>query len=757
MNLGNIYQRINDFETALYYHQNSMEILLENLGDSHPELAASYNNMATIFSLLHDHDNSLHYNDLAKNIWVSNFGESDADIARWYLRRAMIGSCEGLSRIDSLFEKALNIRIESFGEKHPMTTEIRNHYGVYLNKNKNFHKANSQFLYSFYSNNLDINDEHSFNNILSYDDVLYSYKNLIKNHNDLFTLEGNSIFLDSAILYSNHFENYIDYLTNSVSNIYLQNEFLNDTKKVYQNSIATLLYKLDLSDQYIFNERIFGYQEKSKSNLLKHGITESNALQYAGIPDSLLQKEYDLRIDITYYDKKRQEKLSEGLEETDTTVLAISSKLFDLNREYEALKERFETDYPDYYKLKYDLSTVSLGYVQDTLLTADQTLLEYFVGDSSIFIFTVGKDKYDVVEVKRDFPLEDWVKQLQNGLTGYYTQPLAQRTDDLYKETIQQYIEASQQLYGKLVAPVKEQLNTSELIIVPDGLLGYVPFGALLSGQPKRASVFDTYPFLEKDYKISYCYSATLLREMKEKQHKRQPTGSLVAFAPFYEGSYELLDTTFSLTFDTLANGQDTLIFNDVVTRKDFNNLPASGEEVKAASLFWNGDYYLNADATEDRFNEVAGNYRIVHLSTHGVADSRSGDYSYLAFAEQKDSLENEFLYVRDLYNTQLNADLVTLSACETAAGELQRGEGIISLARAFAYAGAKSIVTTLWVADDSATKDLMKVFYQQLKNGEAKDASLQSAKLGLLKNRGYSHPFFWAGFVPVGDMQALD
>ncbi|MEZ4935714.1 MAG: CHAT domain-containing protein [Saprospiraceae bacterium] len=185
--------------------------------------------------------------------------------------------------------------------------------------------------------------------------------------------------------------------------------------------------------------------------------------------------------------------------------------------------------------------------------------------------------------------------------------------------------------------------------------------------------------------------------------------------------------------------------------------MPASGEEVKAASLFWNGDYYLNADATEDRFNEVAGNYRIVHLSTHGVADSRSGDYSYLAFAEQKDSLENEFLYVRDLYNIQLNADLVTLSACETAAGELQRGEGIISLARAFAYAGAKSILTTLWVADDSATRDLMKVFYQQLKNGEAKDRALQKAKQELLGNGRFAHPFFWAGFVPVGDMQALD
>ncbi len=138
------------------------------------------------------------------------------------------------------------------------------------------------------------------------------------------------------------------------------------------------------------------------------------------------------------------------------------------------------------------------------------------------------------------------------------------------------------------------------------------------------------------------------------------------------------------------------------------------------------------------------------------------GDYSYLAFAEVKDSIENELLYVRDLYNLQLNADLVVLSACETAQGELQRGEGIISLARAFAYAGAKSIVTTLWVVDDAASKDLMKEFYLQLRKGKAKkntkDAALQAAKLKLVdgKDAVRKHPFFWAGFIAVGDMSAI-
>jgi CHAT domain-containing protein len=169
----------------------------------------------------------------------------------------------------------------------------------------------------------------------------------------------------------------------------------------------------------------------------------------------------------------------------------------------------------------------------------------------------------------------------------------------------------------------------------------------------------------------------------------------------------------------------------------------------------YKGDYFVNSDATEQKFYDVAGDYRMVHLSTHGVADARQGDYSYLAFAEQKDSIENEFLYVRDIYNTQLNADLVFLSACETAQGELQRGEGIISLARAFAYAGAKSIITTLWQVDDAATKDISIEFYKNLKKGLTKDFALRQAKLRHIKSArsAQKHPFFWAAMIGIGDM----
>jgi CHAT domain-containing protein len=523
---------------------------------------------------------------------------------------------------------------------------------------------------------------------------------------------------------------------------------------VFETAIDVSLIKSKQDHHDSLKLKTYEYTELAKASLLQSQIKQTDALAFAGIPDSLLHKEYDLRIDINWREKQRQEMLEKGKEETDTTVLRISSIIFDLKRAQETLFEILEKDYPEYFRLKYDTKTISLEDTQQKLLQKGQTMLEYFVGDSSIFIFVVRPDTFDVVQVKKDFALDSLVRQMQTGLYGYHGLSRDQRTDDLYKKSIIDYTNAAFELYQRIVSPVSHLL-TSDLVIIPDGVLGYVPFEALIKSKPEKLNQFGTYPYMINDHTISYNYSATLWNEMKSKKHKKEPSKSLVAFAPFYEGSYTVLDSTINLVFDTLPDGRDTTIFQDIVSRKTYASLPSSGIEAGTASKLYKGDYFVNSDATEQKFYDVAGDYRMVHLSTHGVADARQGDYSYLAFAEQKDSIENEFLYVRDIYNTQLNADLVFLSACETARGELQRGEGIISLARAFAYAGAKSIITTLWQVDDSATKDISIDFYKNLKKGFTKDVALRQAKLRHIKSAksAQKHPFFWAAMIGIGDM----
>ena len=505
---------------------------------------------------------------------------------------------------------------------------------------------------------------------------------------------------------------------------------------VYEQAVrlAMLGYRTNKSNDYM--TRAFFFVEQSRARFLQAQIKGINALQLTSIPDRFLKKEYDLRTSITFYDKRRFQAISSGQSETDSIVLNIDSKRFDLRQERDALIKTFETQYPDYYRLKYDTRVVDVTTVQNNLLTPNQTLLEYFVGDSSIYAFVISPDKYTVKEIKKDFPLEEWVESLRKDLS------------ENYQVSLRDYVDKGHKLYEKLVAPVADLLS-EELVIIPDGVLGYLPFEALLTAPVSNPQKLKAYPYWLKDKQISYCYSATLLKEMMDKKHRKTPSEELLAFAPFYDGDTTLFTNLFSPYTEQRLRSEG------------LKPLPHSGEEAYRISQMMGGTMYADKDATEDRFIQLASDYRILHLATHGQANDKSGDYSFLAFTEIKDSLENELLYLRDLYNLQLNADMVVLSACETGIGELQRGEGIISLARGFTYAGAKSIFTTLWSVSDERTKDLNLLFYQHLKDGKRKDAALRQAKLDYIqqlesKEQIYAHPYFWSGMIGIGDMRRL-
>ena len=367
-----------------------------------------------------------------------------------------------------------------------------------------------------------------------------------------------------------------------------------------------------------------------------------------------------------------------------------------------------------------------------------------------MFIFTVNEDNYNVLEVKKDFPLDALVDSLRNGIYGAFSG----KKDSLAMRTTR-YVNAATQLYDKLIAPVKVLLRGS-VVVVPDGVLGYVPFDALLKKKPDNQGRGHTFDYLLNDHKISYCYSATILKDMVNKKHRQTPTQPFLAMAPYFKGDTAMIKIDSSDVLASLTDSRPSGL------RNGLDSLPFTGEEVTRLQRMMGGEAIVGKGATEDIFNQKASNARIIHLSTHGEMDDKVGDYAYLAFTEQPDSLENEWLYTRELYNLSLNADMVVLSACETGIGKLQRGEGIISLARAFAYAGAKSIVTTLWQVRDKSTKDIMVLFYQNLKSGKNKDTALWLAKKAYIKKlnpkeRGvYALPFFWSGIIPIGDMRPI-
>jgi len=783
-NMAVVYNKSGDSDRSLEYFEKALHYYLEKYGDEHPNVPILLNNIGLVYLQTGDYAQALESLERALAIRIKMLGESHTEVGNTYngigTYYDKIGDYE--KAIECL-KKGLEILLKAHGEDHPNVATFYNNIGVLLGKKGDWEEG-AKYLNKSIAVSLKTQSPYhpalsgyyaklgtNYQNQKKYTDAdqafqLGLYTLGYRGQQTLDSIAHIKELTDNLTLFA-AFQRVLDQVEPSPMSLLLsqktyrkalsalnrQSKSLSPASKsslaaqsaeICAGAIATNQILHTLTDSLHYWLESFDYAERSKAYLLYESMKNVEALHIAGIPDNLLEQEYDLRVEIAYNDKKKQEKLTTGISDTDSTVLAISSKLFDLNRQHEALIQVFEKKYPDYYQAKYGLKTASLPDVQQSL-TPNQTMLQYVVGDSSIFLFVVQKNHFEVQEIKKDFPLERWVDSMtRHGIYGYHTLPMAKRTSDMEAATVQNYTHTAQRLYEKLIAPVKSKL-TPELIIIPDGVLGYIPFETLLSKTPGRKGVFSSYPFLLREHRISYCYSATLLREMRSKKHRNAPEKTVLALAPFYRGNVEILN----------ARVDTTELF---ALRDSFNTLNASGEEVAIIAKLLNGTPIYGAAASLDTFRNLAAQHRILHLSTHGKADDRMGDYAYLALGASGSSKNFDKLYARDLYNLELNADLVVLSACETGLGKLRRGEGIVSLARAFAYAGAKSLVTSLWKVDDSKTKDLLVNFYKQLKAGKPKDEALQQAKLDFLnKNRSeggtFLHPFFWAGFIAIGDM----
>ncbi|MEZ4775131.1 MAG: CHAT domain-containing protein [Bacteroidia bacterium] len=186
--------------------------------------------------------------------------------------------------------------------------------------------------------------------------------------------------------------------------------------------------------------------------------------------------------------------------------------------------------------------------------------------------------------------------------------------------------------------------------------------------------------------------------------------------------------------------------------RNTFPPLEKNAEEVNYVSKLLGGNAYSGPEVTETLFHKTSRYASILHFAMHGFLNDCDPLYSGLVFSEDDFSLDDGFLYTYEIYNLDLQADLAVLSACNSGYGELRKGEGIMSLARAFRFAGCANVLMSLWLAEDAATENIMKTFYQCLDIGDGKSDALRKAKLNYLSESAGNHPAFWAGFLMVGD-----
>ncbi len=477
--------------------------------------------------------------------------------------------------------------------------------------------------------------------------------------------------------------------------------------------LAIRLYQSD--EKYAgWLEKAFALVEQSRGFTLLEVVNQTPA--FIDIDPALLEKEKQIKAELA---KVEQQLYDLRLQPNSAQQQTLENRFATLQHDLAEWVFEIRTAHPDYFNLKFDNRSVSLSAVQQELLSPHQTMIEYFWGENFLFTFLIRPDTVQVWKQPL-LPLADSIRLFKNLIVDP-----ASRLN--LRENVH-FQELSYFLFKGLLEKLMTELgeDCDKLIIARDGLLEYIPFELLDRSRAVGPNSFVEDDFLIRGYDIAYAQSATLLhRQTKRKPDYRRR--NLLGFAPSYTEA-----------------GTDA-------GRGEYADLPGAEKEIEEITRIAGGKPFMGVEATEQNFKKYAHRYKILHLALHGRADDVYPQFSELVFTPSPG--EDGKLRAIELYNMRLNAQLAVLSGCETGYGKLQRGEGLLSLGHAFAYAGAPSIVVSQWKVPDASTAEIMISFYNLLKKGYAKDEALAGAKKLFLENHPeLAHPFFWAGFVVSGN-----
>lgn len=522
--------------------------------------------------------------------------------------------------------------------------------------------------------------------------------------------------------------------------------FMEDKIPIYEGVISLLLRQGQFEQAYAYLQR---FRARSFLEILAperidiaEGISPARFEQYR-LYEQKLRETYE-RLGKEY--KKTEQQRNQGL------VAALEDSLQKIRQGHQNVLDEIRLHHPRYAELTGVKQPLRLAEIQKEALQPGVSLVEYFVSPKLAAAWVIDSEgsHCEILGVNGE-ELRTMVEHLRQPFReikeGKITNLAEVRFD----------LELSQQLYESIFRPLEKYLvRNAQVIIVPDGILHYLPYEALVTKiekkRPEPRVLFSRYQnahFLIEKYAISYTPAATILAlERPGVQPLKHPKGELLAFGKpdfgvFKQVGAEVASKDYFPTEMTLKMSPHLML------------APLSDQDVNAVSQIMKpANIFIDDEATEDRFKQEAKHYRNVYLSTHAIVDEDQPMYSLVAFAQDDDSDEDGFLHTYEVFNQPLSADLVTLSACETGLGKLSRGEGFIGLTRAFLYAGARSVLVSMWSVDES-TALLMQHFYKNLKNGKPKTEALRQAKLTLLKTSehgmSFSHPFLWAPFVLVG------
>ena len=443
-------------------------------------------------------------------------------------------------------------------------------------------------------------------------------------------------------------------------------------------------------------ERALNYAEQYKVSILKKSFKRKDLLQRFGTTDTTLIKE-DLLI-------KEQKKLTHLLLNTHNLKTSglkqdsIRSRITAINIALKGLQKTIDNKY------KVDAHQyISLGNIKSILKQQNTSIVEYFYGNNAIYQFIFSEEEYGFSKI----PINPSITKDITKFIDYFN------SSETINENLQSYTKDAFSIYQLL--NFKALSKTSKIVIIPDGLINFIPFEALLNSNTTSSS-FSEMPFLVKSHTLSY--NSSLLFYLKNKRQRLENT-LLGVFPVFKNSGKELLHTI---------------------------------DEAKSIEEHISSTLLIDSLATKENFLNAINNYSILHVSSHAT----SGDFiTPASISFYKDSLS-----LNQIYELDIKPNLVVLSACETGIGKLWKGEGTMSISSGFQYAGAENILFSLWQINDLSTSKIMSSFYEYYGNGQNAMFANKQAKINYLENPNISNakksPYYWSAFIFYGDTPEL-
>ncbi|MEG4491205.1 CHAT domain-containing protein [Microcoleus sp. D3_18_C4] len=539
--------------------------------------------------------------------------------------------------------------------------------------------------------------------------------------------------------------NIIENLRTQIGSQELRQSYFARNQDYYQFYIDLLMQLHQKNPDKGYDAQAFHASERARARSLLELLSEASANIRQGVDSQLLAQEQSLQQQLSdFQERKYQIVIAKS---TQKSLDEIQKQIDTVLKQLAQIEAKIRASSPRYAALKYP-EPLNLPQIQQQVIDDNTLLLEYSLGEERSYLWAVTKTSFTSYELPSRTEIEATAKNFRDTLTKASTR------------TSPQKVAESAALLSKIIlAPVASELGNKRLLIVADGALQYIPFGAL-SLEKSEA------PLIVK-HEVVNLPSASTLAILRRDMATRQPAPKAIAL---------FADPVFSPDDERLKG----TITSPVTKNQTVENLPVEAQQLQRAAseanIYWTRlpstrteaeqILALVPDDLEKQASDFTANrttatnpdlsqYRIVHFATHGFANSKHPELSglVLSLVDEKGSLQNGYLRLNDIFNLNLPAELVVLSACQTGLGKDIKGEGLVGLTRGFMYAGAPRVVVSLWSVDDQVTSELMTRFYKKmLQDKLAPAAALRSAQIEVLQLPEWQSPYYWAAFGLQGE-----